>query len=171
MELIRATGESCASLRRSTPVLLASCLPRDQHGPNGCAYHRVQSGAFRCGLSKTDRGRRRVRRDGHLVFDRRSRECRRQARPSALVYEIGFPFAEKWEHFLAASSRPAFAGVPIVIATSASAEQCRRAGAVATLEILPRPTRDQVTAAIRDAWPGSESTSTPPDTTRTPFNT
>jgi hypothetical protein len=77
-----------------------------------------------------------------------------QARPSALVYELGFPFAEKWKHFLAASSRPAFAGIPIVIATSASAEQCRRAGAAATLEILPRPTRDQVTAAIRDALAG-----------------
>ena len=73
------------------------------------------------------------------------------ARPSALIYEVGFPFAEKWEHFLAAFNRPAFAGMPIVIATPASAEQCLRAGAAAALEILPRPTREQVTTAIRDA--------------------
>jgi DNA-binding response OmpR family regulator len=77
-----------------------------------------------------------------------------QARPSALIYEVGFPFAEKWELFVAAFSRPAFAGIPIVIATPASAEQCRRAGAAAALEILPRPTRDQVTTAIRDALIG-----------------
>ena len=71
-----------------------------------------------------------------------------QVRPSALVYEVGIPFAEKWESFLAAIRRPAIAGIPIVIATPASAEQCRRAGAAATLEILPRPTRDEVTEAI-----------------------
>ena len=70
---------------------------------------------------------------------------------AALIYEVGIPFAEKWESFVAAFSRPAFAGIPIVIATPASAEQCRRAGAATTLEILPRPTRDQVVAAIRDA--------------------
>ena len=79
-----------------------------------------------------------------------------ETRPSALIYEVGFPFAEKWEHFLTAFARPAFAGIPIVIATAASAEQCRRAGAAAALEILPRPTRDQVTAAIRDALTGSQ---------------
>jgi DNA-binding response OmpR family regulator len=77
-----------------------------------------------------------------------------QARPSVLIYEVGFPFAEKWEHSLAAFSRPAFAGVPIVIATPASAEQCRRAGAAAVLEILPRPTRDQITATIRNVLTG-----------------
>lgn len=74
-----------------------------------------------------------------------------QQRPFALVYEVGIPFAEKWESFVAAFSRPAFAGIPIVIATPASGEQCRRAGAAATLEILPRPTRDVVTEAIRAA--------------------
>src|SRR4029077_2882054 len=59
--------------------------------------------------------------------------------PHAVVYEIGFPFADNWHQLVQARPRPCLQNLPIVITTGDARELYRRVGVPAAIELFRKP--------------------------------
>jgi CheY-like chemotaxis protein len=80
------------------------------------------------------------------------------ASPDAIVYEIGFPFADNWLQLEQARKRPLLQNVPIVITTGDARELYRRVGVPAAIELFRRPDdlselRGAILGAIHEVTP------------------
>lgn len=78
--------------------------------------------------------------------------------PDAIVYEIGFPFADNWHQLVEARRRPWLEKIAIVITTGDARELYRRVGVLAAIELFRKPDdfselRGAILGAIREAAP------------------
>jgi hypothetical protein len=82
-----------------------------------------------------------------------------QVRPVALVYEIGFPFADRVDAYFRDKSRPVIGELPTVIATAATRELCASHGLEKMLDTFTWPTAGEVADAVNTALAARSSTS------------
>ncbi len=63
----------------------------------------------------------------------------RRDRPTAIVYDVSFPFTFHWEQLQKIRRRPSLQSVPVVVTTSEARELFRATGCSSAIELFARP--------------------------------